>query len=78
TVGTWDIPPAWVEQLAEGERLVVPLRTKGLNRSWILEHFNGYMVGRDPQSCGFVPMQGAGTHRGGSAIPCTARRSACA
>ncbi|MGH3793020.1 MAG: hypothetical protein ACRDQ9_19920, partial [Pseudonocardiaceae bacterium] len=31
-----------MEQLAEGERLVVPLRTKGLNRSWILEHFNGY------------------------------------
>ncbi|MGH3801261.1 MAG: methyltransferase domain-containing protein, partial [Pseudonocardiaceae bacterium] len=34
TAGTWDIPSAWVEQLAEGGRLVVPLRTKGLNLSW--------------------------------------------
>ncbi len=69
TVGTWDIPPAWVEQLAEGGRLVVPLRTKGLNRSWILEHAGGYLTGRDPQSCGFVPMQGVGEHRGRSIIP---------
>jgi protein-L-isoaspartate(D-aspartate) O-methyltransferase len=69
TVGTWDIPPAWVEQLAEGGRLVVPLRTKGLCRSWVLEHAGGCLVGRDPQSCGFVPMQGVGTHRGRSAIP---------
>jgi protein-L-isoaspartate(D-aspartate) O-methyltransferase len=69
TVGTWDIPPAWVEQLAEGGRLVVPLRTKGLGRSWILEHADGYLAGRDPQSCGFVPMQGVGKHRGRSTIP---------
>ncbi len=66
TVGTWDIPPAWVEQLAEGGRLVVPLRTKGLNRSWILEQAGGCLVGRDPQSCGFVPMQGVGKYRGRS------------
>jgi protein-L-isoaspartate(D-aspartate) O-methyltransferase len=26
TVGAWDIPPAWVDQLAPGGRLVVPLR----------------------------------------------------
>jgi protein-L-isoaspartate(D-aspartate) O-methyltransferase len=66
TVGAWDIPPAWVEQLAEGGRLVVPLRTKGLCRSWILEHADGYLVGRDPMTCGFVPMQGVGKHRGRS------------
>ncbi|MGH3824340.1 MAG: methyltransferase, FxLD system [Pseudonocardiaceae bacterium] len=63
TVGTWGIPPAWVEQLAEGGRLVVPLRTKGLGRSWALEHADGYLAGRDPMTCGFVPMQGAGEHR---------------
>ncbi|MGH3694579.1 MAG: methyltransferase, FxLD system [Pseudonocardiaceae bacterium] len=62
TVGTWDIPPAWVEQLAEGGRLVVPLRTKGLNLSWALEHADGYLVGRAPMPCGFVPMQGVGTN----------------
>ncbi len=66
TVGTWDIPPAWVEQLAEGGRLVVPLRTKGLYRSWALERAGGYLAGRDPMTCGFVPMQGLGEHRGRS------------
>ncbi|MGH3836151.1 MAG: methyltransferase, FxLD system [Pseudonocardiaceae bacterium] len=66
TVGTRDIPPAWVEQLAEGGRLVVPLRTKGLNRSWALEHSDGYLTGRDPMTCGFVPMQGLGEYQGHS------------
>jgi protein-L-isoaspartate(D-aspartate) O-methyltransferase len=66
TAGARDIPPAWVEQLAEGGRLVVPLRTKGLGRSWILEHAGGYLTGRDPMSCGFVPMQGLGEHQGRS------------
>lgn len=63
TVGTWGIPSAWVEQLAEGGRLVVPLRTKGLGRSWGLEYADGHLVGRDPMTCGFVPMQGVGKHR---------------
>ncbi|MGH3774791.1 MAG: methyltransferase, FxLD system [Pseudonocardiaceae bacterium] len=63
TVGTWGIPPAWVEQLAEGGRLVVPLRTKGVNLSWPLEHADGHLVGRDPMPCGFVPMQGLGKDR---------------
>lgn len=26
TVGAWDIPPAWVDQLAQGGTLTVPLR----------------------------------------------------
>ncbi|MGH3871110.1 MAG: methyltransferase, FxLD system [Pseudonocardiaceae bacterium] len=63
TVGTWDIPPTWVEQLAEGGRLVVPLRTKGLNLSWALEHADGHLAGRAPMPCGFVPMQGLGKNR---------------
>ncbi|MGH3694575.1 MAG: methyltransferase, FxLD system [Pseudonocardiaceae bacterium] len=63
TVGTWDIPPAWVAQLAEGGRLVVPLRTKGLNLSWALERCDGRLAGGDPMPCGFVPMQGLGKDR---------------
>ncbi|MGH3828514.1 MAG: hypothetical protein ACRDQX_15285 [Pseudonocardiaceae bacterium] len=63
TVGTWDIPSAWVEQLAEGGRLVVPLRTKGLNLSWALEHSDGHLASSDPMPCGFVPMQGAGKNQ---------------
>ncbi|MBB4930698.1 protein-L-isoaspartate(D-aspartate) O-methyltransferase [Lipingzhangella halophila] len=63
TVGAWDLPPAWLEQLAEGGRLVVPLRTKGLTRSWALERAEGHLASRSHLMCGFVPMQGAGEHR---------------
>ncbi|MGW0802825.1 methyltransferase, FxLD system [Nonomuraea sp. NPDC002799] len=64
TVGSWDVPPAWPAQLAEGGRLVVPLRTWGITRSWSLEHQGGALVSHDHQTCGFVAMQGAGTHQG--------------
>jgi protein-L-isoaspartate(D-aspartate) O-methyltransferase len=60
TVGAWGIPPAWVEQLVEGGRLVVPLWIKGLGWSWALERRDGCLVGGDPRTCGFVPMQGVG------------------
>jgi protein-L-isoaspartate(D-aspartate) O-methyltransferase len=67
TVGTWGIPPAWVEQLVEGGQLVVPLWIKGLGQSWALERCNGYLIGRDPRTCGFVPMQGVEKNRSRSA-----------
>ncbi|MGH3830396.1 MAG: methyltransferase, FxLD system [Pseudonocardiaceae bacterium] len=63
TAGTWGIPSAWVEQLVEGGRLVVPLWTRGLGRSWALERRDGYLAGSDPMTCGFVPIQGLGTVR---------------
>lgn len=63
TAGAWDIPPAWSDQLADGGRLVVPLRMRGLNRSVVFEREDGYLVSRDHQLCGFVPMQGAGECR---------------
>jgi protein-L-isoaspartate(D-aspartate) O-methyltransferase len=63
TVGSWDIPPAWSSQLAPTGRLVVPLRTHGITRSWALEHQNGTLVSTDQLMCGFVPMQGAGAFR---------------
>jgi protein-L-isoaspartate(D-aspartate) O-methyltransferase len=66
TVGAWDIPPAWVAQLAEGGRLVVPLRTRGMTRSWALEQSGRRLVSRGHMMCGFVPMQGVGEHRGRS------------
>ncbi|GAA1001497.1 hypothetical protein GCM10009555_106250 [Acrocarpospora macrocephala] len=68
TVGSWDIPPAWVSQLAEGGRLVVPLRTMGMTRSWALEREDGVLLSRGHLMCGFVPIQGAGASRG-SGIP---------
>lgn len=63
TVGAWDIPPAWSSQLAPGGRLVVPLRTHGITRSWALEHRSGALVSVDQLMCGFVPMQGVGAFR---------------
>ncbi|MGH4018216.1 MAG: hypothetical protein ACRDT0_03015 [Pseudonocardiaceae bacterium] len=63
TVGAWDIPPAWVEQLAPEGRLVVPLRVRGLTRSLELERDGDHLVSRSAEICGFVAMQGAGAHR---------------
>jgi protein-L-isoaspartate(D-aspartate) O-methyltransferase len=61
TAGAWDIPPAWVEQLAAGSRLVVPLRMRGLTRSVAFEYDQrGCLAGREYDLCGFVPMQGIG------------------
>ncbi len=64
TVGAWDIPPAWVEQLAGSGRLVVPLRTAGLTRSWAFERRGDRLESVSHLPCGFVPMQGAGEHKG--------------
>ncbi|NUW30843.1 methyltransferase, FxLD system [Nonomuraea sp. SMC257] len=62
TVGAWDIPPSWREQLAERGRIVVPLRMKGITRSLALERTNDHLVGLSQGVCGFVKMQGAGAH----------------
>jgi protein-L-isoaspartate(D-aspartate) O-methyltransferase len=56
----WDIPPAWTEQLAPGGRLVTPLLTQGVSRSWALDREDGHLVSRSTGPAGFVPMQGAG------------------
>jgi protein-L-isoaspartate(D-aspartate) O-methyltransferase len=67
TAGAWDIPAAWPSQLGAGGRLVVPLRTRGMTRSWVLEQRDGTLVSTGHLMCGFVPMRGAGEHRGASA-----------
>lgn len=64
TAGSWDLPPAWTAQLAEGGRLVVPLRTKGMTRSWALDRQGGVLASQGHLTCGFVPMRGAGAHKG--------------
>ncbi|MFE2426934.1 methyltransferase, FxLD system [Streptomyces sp. NPDC059373] len=62
TVQAWDIPTAWIEQLAEGGRLVVPLLIHGYSRGIALEKRHGRLVSRAFTVCGFVPMQGSGAH----------------
>ncbi|SDP80745.1 protein-L-isoaspartate(D-aspartate) O-methyltransferase [Actinopolyspora xinjiangensis] len=60
TVGVWDIPPAWLDQLAEGGRLIVPLRLRGVMRSIALERAGDRLTSRSVHPCGFVPVQGMG------------------
>ena len=62
-VEAWDVPPAWTGQLAPGGRLVVPLLTRGLPRSWALDRRDGHLVSRSDLSAYFVPMRGAGEYR---------------
>jgi protein-L-isoaspartate(D-aspartate) O-methyltransferase len=71
TVGTADIPPAWVDQLALDGIIVAPVRLRGLNHSiaftrrdhtssGIYHPTRPFLVGCDHALCGFVSMQGAG------------------
>ena len=60
TVEAADLAPAWVDQLAEGGRIVVPLRLRGLTRSLVFEREGDHLVASQPEVCGFVPMRGAG------------------
>lgn len=66
TARAWDVPPAWVEQLVPGGRIVVPLRLRGLTRSVALDRVDdehGVLLrGGDVRLCSFVPMQGSGAH----------------
>ncbi|GAA2302510.1 hypothetical protein GCM10009853_068950 [Glycomyces scopariae] len=64
TVGTWDLPPAWWDQLAEGGRLVAPLSIRGCEHSVAFDHTGGVMRSRSIVSCGFMPMRGLGSHEG--------------
>jgi protein-L-isoaspartate(D-aspartate) O-methyltransferase len=62
TAGAWDVPSAWVSQLAPDGRLVVPLRTRGLTRTVTFERDGGGLVSRHYQLAAFVPFQGEGAH----------------
>jgi protein-L-isoaspartate(D-aspartate) O-methyltransferase len=62
TVGAWDIPPAWRDQLTDDGVLVVPLRTFGMTRSWALRSSGNSLISHSHRLCGFVPMQGDGAH----------------
>ncbi|AYL36902.1 methyltransferase, FxLD system [Streptomyces fungicidicus] len=67
TAGAWDIAPAWIAQLEQGGRLVVPLRMCGLTRSIAFTQVTGergpYLESESARICGFVPMQGSTAHR---------------
>jgi len=67
TVTAWDVAPAWVDQLAPGGRIVVPLRFRSQTRSIAFDlldagHSGSSLESRSMAVCGFVSMQGAGAN----------------
>ena len=63
TVGAWDLPPAWFDQLKQTDgRLMVPLRMRALSRIVTFAPENGTWQSRSIQFAGFVPMRGDGAH----------------
>lgn len=58
TVGAWDLPPAFWNQLAPGGRLVVPLRWRGQTRSLSFVRQGDRLWATSAELCGFVPMIG--------------------
>ncbi|MER5647362.1 methyltransferase, FxLD system [Streptosporangium sp. NPDC002524] len=69
TVGVWDIPPAWWEQMTSGGRLVLPLRWRGQTRSVALVREGDRLVSDSVELCGFVPMVGQEGERTGHIAP---------
>jgi protein-L-isoaspartate(D-aspartate) O-methyltransferase len=65
TVGAWDLPQTWRDQLAPGGRLVVPLRWRGQTRSVAFTHQDGVLRAETTELCGFVPMIGQEGERSG-------------
>lgn len=63
TAFAWDLPPAWIDQLTEDGRIVVPLRLRGLTRSIAFDRAGPNLAGRSYRLAGFVPIQGSGFHR---------------
>jgi protein-L-isoaspartate(D-aspartate) O-methyltransferase len=69
TVGAFDLPPAWWDQLAPGGRLVVPLRWRGQTRSVAFVHAGDRLRSDSVQLCGFVPMIGQDSELSGRIDP---------
>ena len=59
TVGAWDIPPAWVTQLAADGLLVVPLDLRGPQRSIAWQRAGDHLESVSVVMCGFMRLRGA-------------------
>ncbi|NBE54947.1 methyltransferase, FxLD system [Streptomyces boluensis] len=58
TVGLWDFPAAWWDQLADNARVVLPLRWRGQTRSIALTRHGDTLTSDSVELCGFVPVIG--------------------
>ena len=61
TIGAWDIPPAWGQQLTPTGRLVVPLRLPGHQMTIAFERRDDHYRSVAIATSGFMPIQGAGS-----------------
>ncbi len=60
TVGAFDLPRAWLDQLSQHSRLVTPLRLRGsVSRSVVLERDNGHWTTRGSHMCTLMPRRGS-------------------
>ena len=59
TVGVSDLAPAWLDQLAPGGRIVVPLDLRGSQRSVAFEWDGECWQSRSVVACGFMRMRGS-------------------
>lgn len=58
TAGAEDLASAWVEQLAPGGRLVLPLSLRGAQRSVAFERAGDHLASVSIADCGFMPLRG--------------------
>jgi protein-L-isoaspartate(D-aspartate) O-methyltransferase len=63
TYAAWDVAPAWIAELAQDGRLVVPLRLCGLIRSIAFDREGAGLVSRSYSLARFVPDQGEGAYQ---------------
>ncbi|MGH3983944.1 MAG: methyltransferase, FxLD system [Pseudonocardiaceae bacterium] len=59
TVGAWDLPSAWTQQLVPTGRLLVPLDLRGVQRSIAFEPAGERLDSVSIVDCGFMRMRGA-------------------
>lgn len=59
TVATWDIAPAWMDQLEVDGRLVLPLQLGGAEVSVAFERASSLLRSVSIMGCGFMPLRGA-------------------
>ncbi|WP_159037343.1 methyltransferase, FxLD system [Streptomyces specialis] len=59
-----DLPPAWIDQLSERGRLVVPLSLRGTRQVFAFQREAGHLRSCGRTECGFVGMRGDNRHGG--------------
>lgn len=62
TVAAWDIAPAWLQQLAPGGTLVLPLIMNGAIRTIGFRREGDHLRSTSTEATGFAPMRGVAQH----------------